>query len=135
MDLKLTTTTEDLRALVETALDATPLGRMDPVLFEQVSEEVVHTVSRQAVAQLGPRTFERDILAALDRSLTGCLPLQAVYRAATGRDATTLTEVQTTTNVLNLLHAEGLVSHGSGPRGEAGTWFFIMPKGRTKLHA
>lgn len=135
MDLKLTTDTDQLRTLVEHALDATPLGRMDPALFEQVSEEVVHAISRQAVAQLGPRSFERDVLAALDRSLSNGMDLDAVYKAATGRVATTTTETAATREVLFLLVGEGYVSHGSGPRGEDGTWYYIMPKGRQALHA
>lgn len=135
MDITLSTDTGHLRALVESALDATPLGRMDPALFDQVADEVVHMISRQAVAQLGPATFERDVLAALDRSLTGCLPLQAVYRAATGRDPEGAVALSTTTQVLDLLVGEGLAARGSGPQGQAGEWYFIMPKGRTALHA
>lgn len=135
MRITLTTDTDTLQQLIEAALDKTDLGRGDPVVFDAVTDEVLDAIARQAVAQLGVRTLERDTLAALDRARDGGLVRESIFYRAIGRLPSADTERRTLETVLSHLVGLGYVAHGSGPRHLPGTWYFITEKGRTALRS
>lgn len=141
MDLHLQTTTEQLRTALADALYTAGISEDQPEqVIEDAIQDALDAIARLAIAQLRPRTLERDILAALDRAHAP-LAGMVIHNRATGRQSTAADLAATADIMEHLLHigyAETKVAFrmsNGHPTGQPTTAYAITDQGRSALRA